>query len=396
MRDIRELVLSFWDKMVEYRRWLHAHPELSGQEKETAAFIAATLRSMGLEPYENVGGYGVTALIHGSAPGKCVGLRADFDALPIPECTGLSFASENAGVSHSCGHDLHTAMLLGAAHVLMELRGSFAGTVKLIFQPSEENSAESGAKRMIGDGVLENPHVDAIFGQHISPLCPIGKITVRPGAMSAASDRFFITVEGKSSHASKPETGVDAVVVGAQVVSALQSIVSRSVSPLDNSVLTIGTLKAGTRYNVLAESCEMEGTCRNQNMLVRESMPARMESIVRGVTEGMGAGYSFRYMKGYAPVINDAEMYRLLADTAAERIGAENVVPMEHASLGGEDFCFYAQQVPGAFYHLGCQKEGEAFWPLHNGHLDPDENAMKIGAEVMVASALRFLESEVV
>ena len=391
MREILSLANRFYDRVVAHRRWLHAHPELSGQEKETAAYIAGCLREMGLEPRENVGGYGVTALIEGRAPGRCAALRADFDALPIEECTGLPFSSLHPGVSHSCGHDLHTAMLLGAALILTELRGAFEGTVKLIFQPSEENAMDSGAKRMIDDGVLTDPPVDAVFGQHVSPLCPSGKVTLRPGAMSSASDRFFFTVRGRSSHASKPETGIDAIAVGSQVVSALQTIVSRNVSPLESAVLTIGTVRAGTAYNALAETYEAEGTCRNQNLEIREAMPGRMESIIRGVTEGMGAAYTFRYVKGYPPVINDPALFELVQQAACDLIGRENVVPMAHASLGGEDFSYYAQQVPGMFFHLGCRAEGTEFWPIHSGHFSPDEGAMRIGMALLAASAVRFL-----
>ena len=211
--------------------------------------------------------------------------------------------------------------------------------------------------------------------------------------MSAASDRFFISVIGKSSHASKPETGIDAVAIGAQVISALQNIVSRSVSPLDSAVITIGKVTAGNRYNVIADRFDMEGTCRNQNPAVRDAMPQRMEQIVKGIAEGMGAQYEFTYIKGYSPVINAHERFELVRDTAAELIGKENVIISEHATLGGEDFAFYAEKVPSAFYHLGCQKEGEPFWPLHNEHFVPDEDALKIGARIMVTAALNFLNT---
>lgn len=391
MNQTSELTNRYREKVIAYRRQLHAHPELSGCERQTAAFIAQTLREMGLCPTENVGGFGVTALIEGAGPGKCIALRADIDALPIPECTGLPFSSEASGVSHSCGHDVHAAMLLGAAHLLCDLRGEFAGTVKLIFQPSEENATESGAKKMIAAGVLEHPHVDAIIGQHVSPLCPSGKITLRKGAISSASDRFFITIRGKSSHASKPETGIDAIAVGSQVLCALQTVVSRSVSPLDNVVLTVGTVRAGTRYNVVSETFEAEGTCRNRDLRTRDLVRTRMESIIRGVTEGMGAQYTFRYIPGYLPTVNAPEMVDLLTDTAADLIGSENIIPMEHASMGGEDFCFYSERIPAVFWHLGCRKDGSEFWPIHNGHFSPDETVMDLGMQLLAETALRFL-----
>jgi len=394
MKQVETLVNHYYDKVVEYRRWIHAHPEVSGQEKETAAYIAKTLRKIGLEPTENVGGYGVTAVIEGAKPGKCVGLRADFDALPIQECTGLPFASINPGVSHCCGHDAHTAMLLGAAHILNDLRDQFAGCVKLIFQPSEENAMSSGAKKMIADGVLENPHVDAVIGQHVDSSRETGCIALRYGSVSAASDRFFITVKGKACHASRPHTGIDAAMVGAYVLTALQSIVARNVNPLESSVITVGKVKAGSQYNVVAETCEMEGTCRNQSPAIRDAMPQRMENIIKGVAEGMGADYTFEYIKGYSPVVNEKGMTDLLIETASDLLGREHVQMMEHATMGGEDFSFYAEKVPGVFYRLGCHREGTERWPGHNGHFSPDEEAMKIGARVMITSALNFLNGE--
>ena len=378
------------DTVVEHRRWLHAHPELSGQERETAAYIATALRKLGLEPTENVGGHGVVAVIEGRKGDKCVGLRADFDALPIQEETGLSFASENPGVSHACGHDVHTAMLLGAAEVLVNMKEAFAGKIKLIFQPSEENATDSGAQRMIADGALSDPPVDAIFAQHVSPNYPTGSIAVNPGAMSASSDRFFITVKGKSSHGSAPENGVDAVAIGAQVITALQTIVSRTISPLDSAVLTIGKLSAGTGYNIIAEECVMEGTCRTLNPRVQEQLPARMESIVKGITESMGGSYEFRYVKGFIPTMNAPKEFELVRDTAKTLL--DNVIIPEKSAMTGEDFSFFAKQIPGVFYWLGCQKADRPFYPLHNNRFTPDEDAMKIGMEVMISSALAYLE----
>lgn len=389
--NLTDRIKAVKDTVVAHRRWLHAYPELSGQEKETAAYIAAALRKMGLAPIENVGGYGVVAVIEGRKGGKCVGLRADFDALSIQEETGLPFASENPGVSHACGHDMHTAMLLGAAQVLTGMKEEFTGTVKLIFQPSEENAADSGAKRMIADGVLENPHVDAIFAQHVSPSYPTGAIAFNPGAMSASSDRFFITVKGKSSHGSAPESGVDAVAIGAQVITALQTIVSRSVSPLDSVVLTIGKVTAGSRYNIIAEDCVMEGTCRTLNPKVQERLPERIEAIVKGVSESMGGSYEFQYVKGFIPTMNAPKEFELVRDTAKTLL--DNVIILEKTAMGGEDFSFFAREIPGAFYWLGCQKPGTDFYPLHNNRFAPDEDAMQIGMQVMISSALNYLNT---
>jgi len=387
-----ELLANQYENTVqEYWHWLHAHPELSGEEMESAAYIASALRKIGLKPIERVGGYGVVALIEGAQPGKCVALRADFDALSVEEMTDLPFASQHPGKMHACGHDSHAAMLLGVAHVLNEMRNQFSGTVKLIFQPSEENSADSGAIRMIADGVLDNPKVDAIFGQHVTSDYEIGEIALRNGSMSAASDRFYITVIGKSCHASRPDKGVDAIAISAQIISALQNIISRMVSPFDNSVITIGKIIGGTRYNVGAEICEMEGTCRNLNPVLRDMIPRRMESIIKGITEGMGATYTFKYIHGYAPLNNTPEMAELVFATGAEIFGKENVKTMETPQMGGEDFAFFVQKVPGAYYYLGTHEEGTPRWPGHNGHFVPAEASLKLGVRFMAATALRFL-----
>lgn len=391
--ELKALIDSVWDSVTEHRQWLHAHPEPSGQEKETAAYIAAALRKIGLAPTENIGGYGVTAVIEGSKPGKCAGLRADFDALPVQEQTGLPFASENPGVCHACGHDVHTAMLLGTAEVLYAIKDQFSGCVKFIFQPSEENAADSGARKMIADGVLENPHVDAVFAQHVSPRYPTGTIALNVGAMSASSDKFFIRINGKSCHGSEPDGGIDAVTIGAQVISTLQTIVSRSVSPQDSVVLTIGKVTAGTQYNVIAQDCIMEGTCRTLNPQIQQQLPGRMEAIIKGVTEGMGGTYSFEYIKGFIPTMNAPETFALVRDKAQSLLGQSQVIIQEKTPMAGESFSYFAQAVPGVFYWLGCQKTNTPYYPLHSTHFVPDEAAMRTGMEVMLSSALAYLET---
>ena len=272
MREVKELVAGYWEQICRHRRYFHENPEPSHCEKETAAYISAALREMGLEPIEHVGGYGVIALIRGEGAGKCVALRADFDALEVQEQTGAPFASRKSGFMHACGHDMHAAMLLGAAWVLNELRHTFSGTVKLIFQPAEEDAAASGAKAMIAAGCLTEPPVDAIFAQHIWPSLPTGTIGVRKGSMMGASDRFFITVHGKAGHGGKPDEGIDAIVIAAHIVTALQTIVSRNVSPMGNAVVSVGKIGGGTRYNVIADAVHMEGTCRSVDSRVRSML----------------------------------------------------------------------------------------------------------------------------
>ena len=395
--ELKQIVEKYQPKIIEHRRHIHMNPELTGQEAETAAYIAQVLREMGLEPKEGVGGHGVVAIIQGRGPGKCVGLRADIDALPLNESTGLPYASCRPGAAHSCGHDAHAAMLLGAAYVLNELKGSFDGCVKLMFQPAEEDPMASGARRMIDEGVLEEPHVDAVIGQHVWPQYETGKIAIRNGAMMASSDRFFITVKGKSSHGSAPENGIDAIAIAAQVISALQTIVSRRVSPLDSAVVTIGKISGGNRYNVIADEVVMEGTCRNLNPAIRRQMPARIENIVKGVCEGMGGGYDFRYVMGYSPTVNDPGMFDLVCETVREQLGENALEIPASSALGGEDFSFYCERVPGAFIWLGCRDPkvpAEELIPIHNGGFAPQEEALPIGVEVMTAAALKYLGKE--
>ena len=391
MSEVRKIIDKYWDKVKEHRIWLHQHPEPSGKEKETSAYIAKTLREMGLEPTEHVGGYGVTAVIEGKGEGKCVGLRDDFDALEVVEDNDLPFHSLTPGMAHACGHDSHTAMLLGAAYVLNEMRDQFSGKVKLLFQPSEENAADSGAKKMIADGCLENPHVDAVFGQHVWPSYDTGYVAVRNGAMMASSDRFFITVHGKNSHGSAPENGIDAIMIASYVVAALQSIVSRNVGPLDSAVVTIGKMNGGSRYNVIADEVVMEGTCRNLNPAVRNTMPQRIENIVKGVVEGMGGTYDFNYMMCYSPTVNDPKQFELVRDVIRDVVGPDHLVIPEHSALGGEDFSFYCEKVPSCFFWLGCHDPAKPRYPIHHGSFYPEWESLPIGMEVLVTSALRYL-----
>lgn len=389
--NIRETIQKHLPATLADRRHLHAHPELSGQEVQTAAYIAEKLREMGLEPQTGVGGHGVVALIQGRGPGKCVALRADIDALPIKETTGLPFASENPGVMHACGHDTHTASLLGAARALCDLRDQFDGCVKLVFQPSEENVLSSGAAKMIAEGLLENPKVDAVFGQHIWPDFPVGQVAVRNGAMMASSDRLNITIKGKASHGSTPDSGIDAIAAAGQVISALQTIVARRVSPLDSAVVTIGTIKGGDRYNVIADTVTMEGTCRNLNPAVRDQMEDRIRAVVEGACAALGATGTLEYIRGYSPTVNSPELFPLALEAIHDTVGEENTVIPENSALGGEDFSFYCEKVPALMFWTGLQTPGCEQYPLHNGNLNPNEGCIPIAAEVLVRSALKFL-----
>ncbi|MBQ7544474.1 MAG: amidohydrolase [Synergistaceae bacterium] len=383
------------DKVIEqvkaWRRDIHAHPELSQHEERTSGLVAGVLEGLGLEVRRNVGGFGVVGVLRGKEEGRTVALRADMDALPLTEATGLPFASENDGVMHACGHDTHTAMLLGTACVLSEMRSELRGNVKFIFQPAEELNPVGGAPGMIADGVLENPHVDAMFALHVWPACGTGTIAIRSGAVMAASDRIFITVKGRTAHGSRPDQGLDAIVAAAHVITGLQSIVSRSLSPLDSAVLTIGTIHGGNRYNVIPESVKLEGTVRTLNPDVQERMPVMITRIAQGIAEGLGASCDVEYVKGYSPLVNDAG----LAGLAREAVkGTMNVVVPEQPDLTAEDFAFFARERPAVMAWLGCRPESvrpEDMAMLHNTKFCPDEECFRYGIEYFVRSAAGFL-----
>lgn len=393
MNQIKELIEKYWEKVKEYRIWLHMHPEASGAEIESSAYIAKVLREIGLNPIEKVGGYGVVAIIEGNGPGKCVGLRADFDALQLTEETNLPFSSQNPGLAHSCGHDTHAAMLLGIAHILNEMRDQFSGTVKLIFQPAEEVPTISGAKKMIADGVLENPKVDAIFAQHVSPLYEVGKVSSRDGIRNGASDRFKIVVCGKKSHGARPQSGIDAIVIASYVVTALQTIVARNIDPHDSTVLTIGTINGGTAANIIADKVVLEGTCRNLQADVRETMPKHIEDVVKGVVGSMEGDYQFEYIKGYPPAVNSHDCFEIVRGVVSDTLGSENFVVPEYAGLGGEDFAFYCEKIPGEIHYVGCRDMKKPFYPLHSGAFYPEWEALPIGMEILIKSALKYLNT---
>ena len=388
------LVQKYTEAVQAHFRWLHTHPELSGREKETAAYIASVLRDMGLQPMEGIGGYGVVALIHGKAPGRCVALRADMDALPITEATDLPYKSQNPGVMHACGHDAHVAMLLGAAMVLNELKDIFTGCVKLIFQPSEENSADSGAKRMIAAGVLENPHVDAIMGQHIDALAETGTISTRPGVASAASDRFYIDVEGVASHVARPHLGVDAIAVAAQIITALQTVVSRNVDPRKSAVIGIGRIEGGERYNVVPSHVSMVGTCRTLDPGTRDLVERRMRETIQGIAIATGAKCDLRYDRGYPSIMNQPELVELVRQSAVPLCGVDRVIIPKEVGMGAEDFSFYTERVPAIYFKTGCHKPGTPRWSSHNENMVVDPDCLPTGMQVMATCALLYLEGK--
>ncbi len=387
-KRFRETYLSYWKE-------IHAHPELSNQEFKTAQKVASILKFLNLDVQTEIGTTGVVGILHGNESGPVIALRADMDALSIEEKTDVPFASQNMGVMHACGHDSHTAMLLGAAHVLSELRKDIKGTIKFVFQPAEENSPTGGAPGMIRDGVLENPKVDYMLGVHVWPTLTTGQVGIRNGAMSAASDRLNINLKGKSAHASTPQFGVDAIVASAQVINALQAIISRNVSPLDQAVITIGTIHGGTRYNIIPEDVKLDGTVRTFNPETRKQMPAWIERAVSGAAQGIGAEATVDYKFGYPSLQNNTFVADIARQAILELVGEENLIEIAMPDLGGEDFAFFSEKVPSAFAWIGCRPTDvplEEMPKLHNNQFLPDEAALPYGVRYLVLAAFKLME----
>ncbi|MDR2523490.1 MAG: amidohydrolase [Synergistaceae bacterium] len=396
-RKIEELAGKHNDKVVKWRRAVHRCPELSAKEEKTAALVAEVLAGLGIEVQKNVGGHGVVGLLRGGKQGKTVGLRADMDALPMQEETGLPFASETPGVMHACGHDTHTAMLLGAACVLSEMREELEGCVKFIFQPAEELNPTGGAPGMIQDGVLENPRVNALFALHVWPGYETGMVATRSGTLMGASDRVFVTVSGRTSHGSAPHHGVDAIMIAGQVLGGLQTIVSRTVAPLDSAVISIGTIQGGYRYNVIAGKVEMEGTVRTLNPATQDKIPGLIERTARGYAQALGGDAAVRYVRGYPPTLNAPELFALVSETVPASLGEGRLAVIESPDLGGEDFSFFSRERPGLMAWLGCRPVGKAqedMAVLHNTRFEPDENCFPWGVRFLASCAVGYLKKQ--
>lgn len=392
---VEALERKFREVYFEYYRHFHENPEPSYQEKETASYIHRKLKPLPFEEIKTgVGGCGVTALLRGEKPGPVIALRADMDALNVTEATGAPFASKNPGIMHACGHDAHMAMLLGAAHVLCEMKPELAGTVKFIFQPSEEMTPRGGAPGMIEEGVLENPRVDAILAMHVWPDYQTGEIGAQDGVVSAASDRLKIKITGKSAHASMPHQGIDAIVAAAGVISSLQSVISRSVDPREAAVVTIGLIRGGARYNVVAEEVLLDGTVRTFNPEVTKKMPGLIERTAAGAASAFGAAAAVKYESGYPSVLNAPQVSAICREAIIDVAGEKGLLPVQKVPAAGEDFSFFAREVPAAFAWLGCRPEGvapEEMPPLHNDKFLPDPNALPLGVRYVTTAALALL-----
>ena len=384
-RELRALVEAQKDWMVDIRRRLHRIPERGFAEVKTQRVIMETLNALGI-PYTTERTW-VVGVIEGGLPGEVVALRADMDALPLEEPEGLPFRSEHPGMMHACGHDAHMTMVLGAAKVLMAMRDRLPGTVKLLFQPAEET--DGGAEPMVQRGVMENPHVDRVYGLHVQPYLPVGVIETRAGTLNASTDDVELTILGRSSHGAYPESGADAIVCAAQVITSLQTLVSRNVSPLASAVLSLGMISGGTAGNIICDRVTLRGTLRTANGEIRAMMKRRIGEVASGVAAAMGCTAEVRITSGYAALVNDeAEAGRVMR-VGARLLGEKNVVRKAAPSMGGEDFSFFCESVPGAFFHLGCVKKEDMPAPLlHSRDFHLDEDCLTVGAMMHVALVL--------
>lgn len=370
------------------RRELHQYPETSKNEKRTSELIIRELKKLGnFEIKKNINGYGIIADLKGKYSEKTIALRADMDALQIEEETSLPYKSLNKGIMHACGHDNHITMVLGAGMLLSKYQSELHGNVRLIFQPAEELSPEGGAKGMIKEGALEN--VDAVFGMHVWPDLPLGKIGIKKGHLMAASDHFTVTIKGKPSHAAKPNEGIDSVVAGAQFVSAVQTIVSRNSDPMKSLVITIGKIIGGSRYNIVAGECILEGTCRTFAPEIRDLAEKRLKEILNGICTLSGCSGELKYERGYMAVDNDSQMTEYMSKNIKSLFGENSLITVEPA-MTAEDFSFYLNEKPGALAWIGTTAPGEEIFPLHNSHYAPNEDVLWRGSALFAELVLNF------
>ncbi len=387
--NVGEIVDKFLPEVRELRQAIHSNPELAGNEFDTAKLIRETLASTDidlLKPYLETD---VVGILEGGQAGKCVGLRADIDALPLLEMTDVPYKSCNDGIMHACGHDGHTAMLLGAAMVLNEIKDRLKGSVKFIFQPGEEVAALG--KKLVEAGALESPGADAVFALHGFSNLPVGSIAGRVGAMMAAAAFFKIKIIGRGGHCSKPETCIDPIVIGCQVVNQLQTIVSRHFAPQDATCLSVCHFSGGQNPNVIPEEVILEGSTRFLDSAVGDQFPELIENVVKGICLASGAKYEFEYELPYIPTINTAEYVEMAEAVTTECFGFDMWRELEKSSMGGEDFCYYLQECPGAFCNIGMGKDHPA---LHNPEFNFEDKALRNGIIFLVMMTLKTMERE--
>jgi amidohydrolase len=391
LTKIKEKAQQYFQEVQEIRHHIHAHPELSFREHNTSAFVSEKLKEWGVSHKTGIAGTGIVALIEGRNPGKrCIALRADMDALPIMEENNVLYKSRNDGVMHACGHDVHTSCLLGAAHILFDLRSEWEGTVKLLFQPGEEMHP-GGASIMIKEGALENPTPSAIFALHVYPHLPSGTTGFRPGQYMASADEIYITILGKGGHAALPQQTVDPIAISALVITGLQQVISRKANPLTPSVLSFGKIEGGKATNIIPDKVELLGTFRTFD----EKWRYEAHKLIKDFTEQTCAAYGAKAIvdipAGYPSVYNDPVLTNHTRNWAKIYLGESNVYDLD-MRMAGEDFSFYTQHMPGCFFRIGTSKDGKEFVaPVHTPHFDIDEDALKVGMGMMAWCAVESL-----
>lgn len=381
------------EDVVKWRRQLHENPELSNEEKKTSKFVESELKKFGLKPVTGIAKTGVVAVLEGGKPGPVIAVRADMDALPIEEKTGLKFSSKNSGVMHACGHDFHTSILLGVAKVLTELKDEIPGKIKFIFQPAEEAPSGQmvGARLMVKEGVLNNPDVEAIFGLHVDTNLEVGSLGYVSGPFMASSDLFKITIKGKRAHGAYPWKGIDAIVVASEVVTSLQNIVSRKIDARKPVVITVGKINGGEGFNIIADKVILEGTVRTLDPVAHKRIPTLMEEIIKGITSAHGASYEFDYTNGAPVTVNDPEL-TALSVPFLESVSGIDSVHVNSPTMGAEDFAWFAQEVPGFYFDLGVRNEAEGkIYGVHTALFNPDEDALEIGVRTMSTLLIEYL-----
>jgi len=383
---------SIKEELIDIRRDIHSHPELGLTEIRTAGLVADKLRALGITVQTGVGETGVVGILKGNHPGKTILLRADMDCLAMAELNDVPYKSQNEGLMHACGHDAHTTWLLGTAMILSEIKEQIHGNIKFVFQPAEEG--QGGAERMIKDGVLENPKVDYALGAHIWPTVEAGKIGLKYGSVMAAPDMFDIRIKGKGGHGAEPHNAIDPISIACQVYMSLQTIVSRRVNPIDSVVLTISMFNAGSAHNVIPDHVDIVGTVRTLTTEMRTSVPKLMEQIIKGVCEANEGTYDFNYKPYYPPVINVDSAVDIVKEATEDILGKEAVVIMPKPTMGGEDFSYFLEKVPGAFFVVGTYNEAKGIVnSLHNPLFDIDEDVLYKASAVMAKSALIYLNN---
>lgn len=391
--DIKRRVDEIFEETVEIRRHLHMYPELSGHERETSLLIQKKLDELDIDYKKDVAGYGIAGTIYGNNPLHGVGIRADMDALPLTEDTNLSFKSKNKGVMHACGHDIHTAILLGTAKILNEIREEMPGCIRLLFQPSEETVG--GAMQMIEAGCLKSPEINSIIGLHVKPSVPAGYVELIPDVMNAASCEFHVTVHGKTCHGAYPSQGIDSLLPACAMVSGLQSVITRRIPPTEAALISIGKFSSGIKNNIISGKTNFSGIIRTLNMEMRSFIKEQMKEMCISTAAAYGATCEINFQDSYPALINDGELMGWISESFREAIGREKVLMNSSPSLGADDFAYFCHGTRGFYYNIGTKNsDEESDYPIHSEKFNPDEKCIKTGILSEVVAALKIMEEE--